>query len=302
MRTCRTVHAVIALLLGVLLLGCAAKRAIAPGAPSPTTESAAPRSADALSAGGGGGATEPAVPEEAKRPASDRKIITSGNMTIEVRDLSKALQELARLVKQGGGFLASRNVTANEAWRRAEVTVRVPADQFDRLHDGVEALGEVTHDEQQGEDVTKQWQDLEARIKVRQAKEQSLMRLMQQQASLSDLLEVEKQLWDVREQIEQAQGELRYLRDKVTLATLTISLNEQVPAGVGKIGPWNLGFHVKNAVQVLVRVIKALLIALIYVVIVGVIVWLPLWLLIRWVRRRPRQPRIPPPPPPGAQQ
>jgi len=235
-------------------------------------------------AGGEEPKTAPAD-EAATTAAADRKIITTGSMTIQVKDLDAAVTELQRLVKQTGGFFANKTVSAEENWRHAEIVIRVPANQFEKLHQGARALGEVKREDQQGEDVTKQWQDLEARLKIRKAEEQALTTLMAKQARLSDLLEVEKRLWEVREQIEQAEGELRYLRDKVTLATLTITLNEEVPAGVGKIGPWNLGYHVINAFQALVRGIKAVLIALIYMALPGAIAWVPLLLLIWWIRR-----------------
>lgn len=256
---------------------------MAPSA-APAREAMAPAGpADAV--GATAEAPKEAAPDEAAPPPTDRKIITTGNMAIEVQDLDKALGALTRLVQQSGGFFANKSVTAEENWRRAEITIRVPANAFDRLHEGARALGDVQRDELQGEDVTKQWQDLEARIKIRQAEEQALTRLMQQQARLSDLLEVEKRLWEVREQIEQAQGELRFLRDRVTLATLTISLNEQVPAGVGKVGPWNLGYHVVTAWQALAGAIRIVIVAVIYILVTGVIVWLPLLLVGLWIRR-----------------
>jgi len=121
---------------------------------------------------------------------------------------------------------------------------------------------------------------------------------MAQQGRLADLLEIEKRLWEVREQIEQAQGELRVLRDQVTLATLTVSLNEELPAGVGKIGPWNLGYHIVNAVRTLVRAVKAILIAVIYTVVVGAVAWVPVLLIVWRRRRRAQARRMPPPPPP----
>ena len=284
-----TLRQCVALLLIVLLIaglgGCGVRQRAMQSA-DVQGASAPPSAPDAL----GRGETKQ-MADEAPAAAADRKIITTGQMTIQVRELDAALEELGRLVRRSGGFFANRNVTAEEDWRRAEVTIRVPSNKFDALHEGAQALGEVKRDELQGEDVTKQWQDLQARIKIRQAEEQALMRLMQQQARLADLLEVEKRLWEVREQIEQAQGELRFLRDRVTLATLTISLNEEVPAGVGKIAPWNLKYHVVNAAQALVRAIQALITALIYIALPGAIVWVPLLLLILWIRRRLRRRR-----------
>jgi len=288
----------------MLVAGCAPKQAARMGTSPPAAEAApaSAREADAV----GGAADEkratavPDAPAQTANAAASRKIITTGSMSIETRDLDQAVAELTRLVQQAGGFFANKTISAEESWRHAELTIRVPADNFGQLHDGARALGTVKRDEQQGEDVTKQWQDLEARIKIRQAEEQALVRLLAKQARLADLLEVEKRLWEVREQIEQAQGGLRVLRDQVTLATLTVTLNEEVPAGVGKVGPWNLGYHVLNALKSLVSAVKAIIVALIYAALPGAVVWVPLLLLIRWLRRRARARRAKTPPPPGA--
>jgi hypothetical protein len=305
MGTSRTVALLLSLTLVLMLMGgCAPKqaarlsRAEAPAAAPP----APPAGADAVSGGGEEKevAASPASADEPPSAAANRKIITTGTMALQVRDLDQAVTELTRLVQQAGGFFSNKTISAEESWRHAELTIRVPADSFGKLHDGARALGTVTRDEQQGEDVTKQWQDLEARIKIRQAEEQSLVRLMARQARLADLLEVEKRLWEVREQIEQAQGELRVLRDQVTLATLTISLSEEVPAGVGKVGPWNLGYHLLSALKALVSAVRGLIIAVIYAALPGAVVWVPLVLLIRWLRRRARARRAVPPPPPSA--
>jgi len=300
MEHTRTVASLLVVLV-VLCCGCGTKMAARWSEPAAAPPAPPAREADAVAGGAGSDekrvAGTSAASASTGNAAANRKIITTGSMTIEVRDLDRAVGELTRLVAQAGGFFAHKTVSAEEDWRHAELTIRVPADSFGKLHDGARALGTVTRDEQQGEDVTKQWQDLEARIKIRQAEEQALVRLMARQGRLADLLEVEKRLWEVREQIEQAQGELRVLRDQVTLATLTVTLREEVPAGVGKVGPWNLGYHVVNAVHALVSAVRAVLVALIYVAVPGALVWAPLLLLIRWLRRRARARRQPPPPP-----
>lgn len=218
--------------------------------------------------------------------ARDRKIITTGYMTIEVEDLEQALRTLGQLVEKNDGFFSNRSVTTERNWRNAHVEIRVPADRFEALHQSAEGLGEVREDRQEGEDVTRQWQDLEARLKIQKTEERALLKLLAQQGSIQALLQVEKQLWDVREQIEQAEGELRYLRDRVTLATLTISLNEQVPSGVGKIGPWNLGWHLRSAALALVEIVHFLVIAIIYVALAGSVVWIPLLVVLLWRRKR----------------
>lgn len=241
--------------------------------------------------------------DKASTAPADRKIITTGSMTLEVLDLDKALSELKALVTRHGGFISQRSISVQDNWRHGTVTVRVPAGHFEAVHEGARALGTVKFDEQQGEDVTEQWQDLEARLRIRRQEEESLLALMKKQGRLADLLQVEKRLWEVREQIEQAEGRLRYLKDRVDLATLTLTLNQQIPASVSSGGRWNLGYHLWQAVVALNRLVQGIIIGLQYLIITGLPIWLPLVLIIWWLRRRLRAARLrrqqPPPPPPA---
>lgn len=255
---------------------------------SPMLAAAPPASSEAMAERAGAADETGKQAAASDGAAADRKIITTGDMTIEVANLDEAIGALTVLVRRHGGFLANRSVSADEEWRRADLTIRVPADRFEALHEGARGLGTVRRDNQEGEDVTRQWQDLEARLRVRKAHEESLLALIRKQGTLSDLLKVEKELWNVREEIERAEGELRYLRDKVTLATLTVHLNEEVPAGVGKIGPWNLGHSVLRALRGGLSILRGLLVAVIYLVLAGWVIWLPVVLVIWWIRRRRR--------------
>jgi hypothetical protein len=267
-----------------------------PGAPA--AESApSPGVSDEVSLTGG------TLADKASTAPADRKIITTGSLTLEVLDLDKALSELKALVGRHGGFISQSSISVEDNWRSGTVTVRVPAAHFEQVHDGARALGVVKHDEQQGEDVTEQWQDLEARLRIRRQEEESLLELMKKQGRLADLLQVEKRLWEVREQIEQAEGRLRYLKDRVDLATLTVSLSQQIPASVSTGGRWNLGYHLWQAIVALNRLVQGIIIGLQYLVITGLPIWLPLVLIIWWLRRRLRAARLrrqqPPPPPPA---
>lgn len=316
---CGVLLVVLCLLASVMLSSCApfaAKRS--GGSAGGERDMGAPAAAPAPGSGprGPGGPGGPTMAGETVDAVSSgtadetastaavgqRRIITTGEMTVEVITLDKALADLTALVTANGGFFSDKNVSAEGNWRTANVTIRVPAAKFDVLHDGARGLGTVKREAQKGDDVTKQWQDLEARMKIRKQEEQSLLSLMQKQARLSDLLQVEQRLWQVREQIEQSEGELRYLRDQVTLATLTITLNEQVPVGVEKLGRWNLGYHFLHAAHAMGRMARGLVVGLIYVALPGAIIWVPLLLIALRIRRRileKREQRLTTPEPPG---
>ena len=76
-------------------------------------------------------------------------------------------------------------------------------------------------------DVTAQYVDLEARIANQKRLEERVLGVLDQvKGKIGDVLQVEQQLARVRETIERLEGQMRVLKDKVTMATLTVYVRE----------------------------------------------------------------------------
>ena len=76
--------------------------------------------------------------------------------------------------------------------------------------------------------MTKAYFDTDARLKNARVMEQRLIDMLKTKTGkVSDLLQVEKELGRVREDIEKMQGELKYWDSQVQFATVTISLAEK---------------------------------------------------------------------------
>jgi hypothetical protein len=82
---------------------------------------------------------------------------------------------------------------------------------------------------------------------------------------------------------------MRYLKDQVSLSTITIDLDEIPEAGIAGSRAWRLGYHLQNALYSLVDFVRWLVTAIIYIVIVGAPVYIPVILLVRWIIRRRRR-------------
>ena len=109
---------------------------------------------------------------------------------------------------------------------------------------------------------------------------------------------MERELARVRGEIEQIQGELRYLKDQVAFSTITVTLVPTRPAIERNMERWNLGYHVLRAWRALVAVARALTYFVLYtVIVVGpfvLLAWI-IWRIARAARRR-RAPNTGPPP------
>lgn len=215
---------------------------------------------------------------------ADRKIIKTGEFSIEVPNVASALAKVRAMAVELGGYVGgSQSGTSEES---ATLTLRIPADRFDdalaRLHslDG-DILGEATHEE----DVTTSVVDLEARIRNLQASETQYRALLAKAEKIEDILAVQSRLDEVRGQIEQLQAQLKELTGLADLATLSVTL---VPGAVQQAaGNWDPGKTVTEAFAALVGFVQNLgngAIWLVIVVLPAVIVVVILgWLLLRLV-------------------
>ncbi len=106
--------------------------------------------------------------------------------------------------------------------------MKVLPENLDRFLQKIRGLGELKNQTLGTEDVTKAYFDTDARLKNARVMEQRLIDMLKTKTGkVSDLLQVEKELGRVREEIEKMQGELKYWDSQVQFATVTISLVEK---------------------------------------------------------------------------
>jgi hypothetical protein len=114
--------------------------------------------------------------------------------------------------------------------RSATLQVRVPADRFDALVGGLAPLGRVETVNVHAEDVGEEFVDVSARAANARRLEARLVALLERGAPrLSDVLQVERELARVREEIERMEGRLRFLRARAAMSTLEVTAHEPPP-------------------------------------------------------------------------
>jgi hypothetical protein len=215
---------------------------------------------------------------------TDRKIIKTGEISLEVPDVARALARVRALALELGGYVGgSQSGTFDQS---ATLTLRIPADRFEdalaRLH---ELDGDVLNEATREEDVTSTVVDLEARLRNLQASETQYRMLLGQAVKVEDILAVQTRLDDVRGQIEQLQAQHKELTGLADLATLSVTL---VPGAVQQAaGNWDPGKTVTEAFAALVGFVQDLGNAGIWLVIVIlpalILLAIVAWLLLRLV-------------------
>ena len=168
----------------------------------------------------------------AETPASDvanRKLIRNATVQLEIGSFDDAVQKITAFANEERGYIATTSSEKQANGKlRGEVIVKVLPENLDRFLQKIHGLGELKNQTLGTDDVTKAYFDTDARLKNARVMEQRLIDMLKTKTGkVSDLLQVEKELGRVREEIERMQGQLKYWDSQVQFATVTISLTEK---------------------------------------------------------------------------
>jgi hypothetical protein len=238
------------------------------------------------------------VPAEAPAsPEDQRKVIVNHDLSVEVRDFTAAYEAVVRLAgTQGGYAAATERYRTDEGTFRGRIVMRVPRGKADSALEQLRQLGTVIRESSSGEDITDQYDDLEARLRNSKASEARLLDLMgRQTGKLSDVLEVERELTRVRGDIESMEGRKRNWDLLTQTVAITVNLSEP-PRGIPVIrNLWNpLRTAFPEAANYFVHSIRAGIILLGMALPWMVIAALVFTLARRSRRRRPAPPEVKP--------
>lgn len=242
----------------------------------------------AASAEGGGQSPSISLAQmEASR--TQRYLIRDATITMEAKDVGKAVDELKRAALAAGGYVGNSNESMDPLGGKAVMLqVRVPASRFDGLMSSLDTLGKVMTRNITSQDVTAEYVDTDSRVRNLKRTEERLLAHLGRSGKLSDTLSIERELTRVREEIEQATGRLRFLAGQVAFSTATVTITETARArALTPPESYSAGQTVGDATRSLVAFGRSLLGMVIWVVVYAV-VWLPVALILWWAIIKPR--------------
>lgn len=252
-------------LIAILLVGCASARAPemhldqsfdAGGAPMEDTdvemEEMARSDSPARNFGGEAAPLEPLV-------------IRNASLRLVVEDPSQSADEIASLAEFMGGFVVNSNLyqttygSSDVPTTRASITIRVPAERLDEaLDEIVKEATEVQERSVSGQDVTREYTDLQSRLRNLEAAEEQLLEIMDAATETDDVVKVFDNLRYVREDIEVLKGQINYYEDAARLSAISIDLIPDELAKPISIGGWHPEGTVKDAVEGLINALQFL--------------------------------------------
>jgi hypothetical protein len=215
-------------------------------------------------------------------PAVSRVIRTAELAIVIPRDgFDERFGEAVDVAEEQGGFVADSRSRS----RSGSLTLRVPAANFDETLHALRALGTVEVQAVHGRDVTADYVDLHANLRIARARREVLLGLMADAVSIEQTIRVQNALDEIQLRIEQLQGQIRLLDDRTSLATIGLRLREQGVEPESEVEKASIPNAFERAAAGFVGVIAAIVIGLGYLfplVLIGLAAWFVVWR----VRRR----------------
>ena len=166
----------------------------------------------------------PMAPREAgssQEEVFERKLIRTGNVSIEVQSVSDAEEKIAQWAKSLGGYVTNANT-----WEMgAGFTVRVPSERFDEAMAQAGNFGRITNRSVNSQDVSDNYYDIKSRLETKYILRDKLTNYLSQAKDIKDLLEIERQLNSVIEDIESTESRFKRLSNQIDYSTIYIDMH-----------------------------------------------------------------------------
>ena len=217
---------------------------------------------------------------EPDEETTERKIIKTGDITLEVEDIVEAMDEVVEVANELGGYVVSSYKYEEEKGTSGSIHIRVPADRFDEAFSRLRELAvNVPYESTETKDITEEYIDLEARLHNLKATEAQYLALLEKAETVEEILKVQQALSSVRGQIEQIEGRMKYLERTSDMALIQVTLKQTKDLAE----PWSLSNTLKSAVRGLITFGRGLATGFIWL---GVFCWVWIPILVFWLRRR----------------
>jgi hypothetical protein len=240
---------------------------------------------DAIANSAGSGSTAAGV---------ERIVIQNADLSIVVADPAAKMKAIEQMAENLKGYVVSSNLyqtttSTNAKVPEGQVTIRVPVEKLDDALDTIKSdVIEVQSETRSGQDVTKDYVDLQSRLKNLEATEAQLVKIMKDANKTEDVLNVFNQLTSIREQIEVVKGQIQYYEESAALSAINVRVIAEESVQPIEVGGWKITGTARNAFQSLIDFAQGFVRFLIWLIILiipaGLVILGLLWVLWRIFR------------------
>jgi uncharacterized protein DUF4349 len=226
----------------------------------------------------------------------DRKLVRTAALELTVKSPADAAENIRHLAENMGGYLESAQIGGTKDAPIADITIRVPAARFEEVKAQIRTLvARVESEKTDAQDVTRQYVDMEARLRNLRAEEAQYLTILKSAYKVEDLVQVTEKLSEVRGEIEQQQAEFQTLSKQVETVAISISLRAFADTQVFGLNwrpLYQLKLALRNGLEALGDYAATMAAILFYVPVIlvwGLTILLAAvvgWRVLRWTGRR----------------
>lgn len=152
---------------------------------------------------------------------SERKLVKSGNLSLEVSSIESADTYVSAWAEQFGGYVFSSGCNTSNAW----YTVKIPASRFEEAMNTAGDMGTVKSKNVYTEDVSDTWYDLDGRLSTRKIMLERLNEYLKTASSIDELIRIESEINSVTSDIEYMEGRMKRLNGTIEYSTINLDLS-----------------------------------------------------------------------------
>ena len=214
----------------------------------------------------------------------EQKIIKTANLTFETKDVATTHQKIIDLVRQHKGLVQNDNSGKDYGREYIRMTLRVPSEKFQTILGQIsEGVGFFDQKQITQKDVTEEFVDINARLKAKRKLENRYLELLQKARNVKEMLEIERNLSIIREEIEAKEGRLKFLQNKVSLSTFYIEFYKTSEV---KSETVSYGQKITNALKGGWNGISVFFLGVLYIWPFIVLLFIIIFLVKRYLKRR----------------
>jgi len=264
-------YVIAAAIAGAIVVGMVLRVGlIAPPRPVPVTMGSDPIALKVAVTKGGAASDSAAQAPAPAAALTAPQIARTGTVSLYTGNVNATVNWLAAMARRYGGQVFSLQISSANGAAAASATMelRVPASRFDDAMSGIVRAGKVRERSEGAQDLTGSLTDGQARLVNLRRTEADMRRIMDRSGSVEEILDVENQLSQVREQIETLESELKATRAQVAYSTIHVDVADE--SGAPPIEPTplaQLGTALRAALHSMTQTTIALAAALLWLLV-----------------------------------
>ncbi|MBL7478377.1 DUF4349 domain-containing protein [Legionella bononiensis] len=189
-----------------------------------------------------------------------RMIIRNAQLSLQVNDIPKALDEITQIADHSGGYVVNSELNQNVSYgggEYAKISIRVPANGLNSVLSSLKVLAiKVVQETVTGEDITQQYVNLESELNNLKTTKAQLAKIMQGATKTEDVLLVFQQLSETQRKIDLTEGQIKYYKESVAYSLITIDLSMNPEIQITQDSKWQITEVISESYQELIKTLR----------------------------------------------